>query len=280
MKISQRLQQINRMVGPGYDHIWDCCCDHGLLGMLLLQRNAAPKVHFVDCVAPLMQRLSLELARFFPLQPISNPQNATEQTATKQTANLQSEWQVHCLDVAALPLAQYGKQAKHLVIIAGVGGELLVELVRSIVTNQQSQSDAHSGNDSSNHDFTQGACQLEFILCPVHHNYHVRSALAELGLSLKDEYLLEENQRFYEILHLTQANASSKTNTCSKTTEAVPLSATGSIMWQGLDADKTRQAKRYLDQTIGHYQRIPEHRMPNKPQIVAAYQYILQQLKC
>ncbi|MDH0448536.1 tRNA (adenine(22)-N(1))-methyltransferase TrmK [Shewanella sp. GD04112] len=275
MKISQRLQQINRMVGPGYDHIWDCCCDHGLLGMLLLQRNAALKVHFVDCVAPLMQQLSLELARFFPQQPISTTQNAIE-----QTTNLQSEWQVHCLDVAALPLAQYGKQAKHLVIIAGVGGELLVELVRSIVANQQSQSDAHSGNDSSNHDLSQGACQLEFILCPVHHNYHVRSALAELGLSLKDEYLLEENQRFYEILHLTQANACSKTITSSKTTEAVPLSATGSIMWQGLDADKTNQAKRYLDQTIGHYQRIPAHRMPNKSQIVAAYQHILQQLNC
>ncbi|ABI38951.1 conserved hypothetical protein [Shewanella sp. MR-4] len=280
MKISQRLQQINQMVGPGYDHIWDCCCDHGLLGMLLLQRNAAPKVHFVDCVAPLMQQLSLELARFFPPLPISNVQNATEQTTTEQTTHAQSEWQVHCLDVAALPLAQYGKQAKHLVIIAGVGGELLVKLVRSIVANQQSQSDAHSGNDSSNHDLSQGARQLEFILCPVHHHYHVRSALAELGLSLKDEYLLEENQRFYEILHLTQANASSKTNTCSKITEAVPLSATGSIMWQGLDADKTRQAKRYLDQTIGHYQRIPEHRMPNKPQIVAAYQHILQQLNC
>ncbi|MFB2661440.1 tRNA (adenine(22)-N(1))-methyltransferase [Shewanella mangrovisoli] len=274
MKISQRLQQINRMVDPGYDHIWDCCCDHGLLGMLLLQRNAAPKVHFVDCVSPLMQQLSLELARFFPEPSISNTQNAEQQ------ANPQSEWQVHCLDVAALPLAQYGKQAKHLVIIAGVGGELLVELVRSIVINQQSKRDAQSGTDSDNHDLSQGTCQLEFILCPVHHNYHVRSALAELGLKLKDEYLLEENQRFYEILHLTQANACSKTNISSKTNQAVPLSATGSIMWQGLNADKTNQAKRYLDQTIGHYQRIPEHRMPNKSQIVAAYQHILQQLNC
>lgn len=267
MKISQRLQQINRMVCPGYDHIWDCCCDHGLLGMLLLQRNAAPKVHFVDCVAPLMQQLSLELARFFP------PHHETENTDLAL-----SEWQVHCLDVAALPLAQYGKQAKHLVIIAGVGGELLVELVRSIVANQQTQRDAQSGNKLGNHDLSQSTCQLEFILCPVHHNYHVRSALAELGLSLKDEYLLEENQRIYEILHLTQANVCSKTITSSKTTEAVPLSATGSIMWQGLDADKTSQAKRYLDQTIGHYQCIPEHRMPNKSQIVAAYQHILQQL--
>lgn len=260
MKISQRLQQINQMVGQGYDHIWDCCCDHGLLGMLLLQRNAAPKVHFVDCVAPLMQQLSLELARFFPPLPISNAQNATEQTTYAQ-----SEWQVHCLDVAALPLAHYGKQAKHLVIIAGVGGELLVELVRSIVScYSQYHSDAH------NHSYH--SCLLEFILCPVHHNYHVRSSLAELGLSLKQEYLLQENQRFYEILHLTQSKATSEAN------EASPLCATGSIMWQGLDADKTSQAKRYLVQTISHYQRIPESRLPNKAQIVAAYQQILQQL--
>ena len=260
MKISQRLQQINRMVGPGYDHIWDCCCDHGLLGMLLLQRNAAPKVHFVDCVAPLMQQLSLELARFFPQQPILNAQNEKE-----QTTHAQSEWQVHCLDVAALPLAQYGKQAKHLVIIAGVGGELLVELVRSIVS-------CYSQYHSDNHNHSYHSSPLEFILCPVHHNYHVRSSLAELGLSLKQEYLLEENQRFYEILHLTHSSIASKRN------DVAPLSSTGSIMWQGLDADKTSQAKRYLVQTISHYQRIPESRLPNKAQIVAAYQQILRQL--
>ena len=228
MKISQRLQQINQMVEQGYDHIWDCCCDHGLLGMLLLQRNAAPKVHFVDCVAPLMQQLSLELARFFPQQPILNAQNEKE-----QTTHAQSEWQVHCLDVAALPLAQYGKQAKHLVIIAGVGGELLVELVRSIVS-------CYSQYHSDNHNHSYHSCPLEFILCPVHHNYHVRSSLAELGLSLKQEYLLEENQRFYEILHLTHSSIASKRN------DVAPLSSTGSIMWQGLDADKTSQAKRYL----------------------------------
>lgn len=260
MKISQRLQQINQMVEQGYDHIWDCCCDHGLLGMLLLQRNAAPKVHFVDCVAPLMQQLSLELARFFPQQPISNAQNEKE-----QTTHAQSEWQVHCLDVAALPLAHYGKQAKHLVIIAGVGGELLVELVRSIVS-------CYGQYHSDNHNHSYHSSPLEFILCPVHHNYHVRSSLAELGLSLKQEYLLEENQRFYEILHLTHSNTASKRN------DVAPLSSTSSIMWQGLDADKTSLAKRYLVQTISHYQRIPESRLPNKAQIVAAYQQILRQL--
>lgn len=247
MKISQRLQQIDRMIHGYYDHIWDCCCDHGLLGMLLLQRNAAKKVHFVDCVMPLMQQLSIELQRFFP-------QHEESAAATLGASICQSQWQVHCQDVAALPLESSDIQANHLIIIAGIGGELLVELVRSILAR-------HSHR------------RLEFILCPVHHNYYVRSSLAELGLVLKSELLLEENQRFYEILHLRHAKGSS-----SKKEDDIQLSCTGSIMWQGLNEDKKRQAKHYLMQTIGHYQRIPESRLPNKLPILAAYQQILQQL--
>lgn len=259
MKISQRLQQIDRMIYGHYDHIWDCCCDHGLLGMLLLQRNAAKKVHFVDCVMPLMQQLSIELQRFFPKHGENVPP-----TLSATLCQNQNQWQVHCIDVAALPLGSCDIRANHLIIIAGVGGELLVELVRSILAR-------HSH------------CRLEFILCPVHHNYYVRSSLAELGLLLKNELLLEENRRFYEILHLRHANGALSTNAISKNAissneDDMPLSCTGSIMWQGLNEDKKQQAKRYLKQTIGHYQRIPESRLPNKLLILAAYQGILLQL--
>ncbi|QSA20815.1 SAM-dependent methyltransferase, partial [Vibrio furnissii] len=38
MKLSKRLQTIEKLVTQHYDHIWDCCCDHGFLGMTLLQR--------------------------------------------------------------------------------------------------------------------------------------------------------------------------------------------------------------------------------------------------
>ena len=36
------------MIPDGYDHIWDCCCGHGLLGMTLLARHAAEHIHFVE----------------------------------------------------------------------------------------------------------------------------------------------------------------------------------------------------------------------------------------
>ncbi|QYJ77365.1 tRNA (adenine(22)-N(1))-methyltransferase TrmK [Shewanella acanthi] len=256
MKISQRLQQINQMVLGEYDHIWDCCCDHGLLGMLLLQRQAAPTVHFVDCVEPIMTKLMVALARFFPEQQAkstskaqaSMPCDALHDNRDKQQ---QSCWQVHCQDVAALPLDLYGKEAKHLIIIAGVGGELLVQLVDAIVR-------AHRHFD------------LEFILCPVHHNYFVRESLAELGLSLKSELLLEENRRFYEILHLTNIQPQDE-----EALQDALIMPAGSHMWRNLSLNASAKAKAYLEQTIHHYQRIPENKLTQSQRIVESYQAVL-----
>lgn len=259
MKISQRLQQINSMISGHYDHIWDCCCDHGLLGMLLLERSAARHVHFVDCVPSLMQALELRLQRFFPaeisglnpnLAPHSDPDlnpdlnpDIDPQSNPEPNSNLyrHTQWQVHCLDVAALPLAQTRVQDKQLIIIAGVGGELLVELVRAILVQHPQR-------------------HLEFILCPVHHNYYVRQSLTALGLGLKSEHLLEENQRFYEILHVTTIAAPN----------GLPITATGSLIWQTLDEASLQRAQRYLSQVIGHYQRMPAHKQT--PEIIRAYQ--------
>ncbi|MBS0045062.1 tRNA (adenine(22)-N(1))-methyltransferase TrmK [Shewanella sp. M16] len=249
MKISQRLQQINSMITGHYDHIWDCCCDHGLLGMLLLKRNVARQVHFVDCVPSLMQALELRLQRFFPadisglnphLDPNLNPD-------IDPNLSRHSQWQVHCLDVATLPLEQTSDKDKQLIIIAGVGGELLVELVRAILAQHPLR-------------------HLEFILCPVHHNYYVRQSLSALGLGLKSEHLLEENQRFYEILHVSTIAAPN----------GLPITATGSLMWQTLDEANLPRAHRYLSQVIGHYQRMPAHKQT--PEIIHAYQQQLAQL--
>ncbi|MCS6161294.1 tRNA (adenine(22)-N(1))-methyltransferase [Shewanella baltica] len=261
MKISQRLQQINSMISGHYDHIWDCCCDHGLLGMLLLERSAARHVHFVDCVPSLMQALELRLQRFFPadisglnpnLAPHSDPDLNPEidphlNLGIDPNLSCHTQWQVHCLDVAALPLVQTSDKDKQLIIIAGVGGELLVDLVRAILALHPQR-------------------YLEFILCPVHHNYYVRQSLTALGLGLKSEHLLEENQRFYEILHVSTIAAPN----------GLPISATGSLMWQMLDEASLPRAQRYLSQVIGHYQRMPTHKQT--PEIIDAYQQQLAQL--
>lgn len=207
MKQSQRLQQIDRMVTRHYNHIFDCCCDHGFLGQALLQREVADTIHFVDVVEPIMAELQERLEQFY---------------CTDYSRN---SWQVQCQDVARLSLPAEGST---LVIIAGVGGDLLIELVTALVQ-------AHPDH------------VLEFILCPVYHNYKVRQALTKLDLGLIDEKLVHENRQSYEVLHLTNSVSGA---------EVEPLSPVGNRMWDLSRADHLQ----YLDKTIKHYQRMSQRR--------------------
>jgi len=207
LKQSQRLQQIDRMVTHHYNHIFDCCCDHGFLGQGLLQREAADTVHFVDVVEPIMAELKERLEQFYGIDCSRN------------------NWQVQCQDVARLSLPAEGST---LVIIAGVGGDLLIELVTELVSAHPDQ------------------C-LEFLLCPVYHNYKVRQALTGLSLSLIDEQLVHENRQSYEVLHLAST---------ASDIEAEPVSPVGNRMW---DLTKTEH-QQYLDRTIAHYERMSQRR--------------------
>jgi len=197
MKLSSRLDTIKNKVTKHYDHIWDCCCDHGQLGVALLASQPKSVIHFVDVVDELMVELESQLQ--------------------KHASAIQPQWKVHCMDVAKLPLVE---NKKNLIIIAGVGGDLLIELVRSI---QLRNSDT----------------ELEFILCPVLHNYMVRSDLIKMGFGLISETLLKENKRFYEVLHVSNQAAKS-------------LTVIGSEMWDLSDGDH----QEYLNKTISHYQRM------------------------
>ncbi|WP_299791786.1 tRNA (adenine(22)-N(1))-methyltransferase TrmK [uncultured Shewanella sp.] len=239
MKISQRLSQIDKMVNSHYDHIWDCCCDHGLLGARLLQRGAAGTIHFVDVVEELMVEVEKKLSRFFPSHQFNE--------STEPADEIQpSHWQVHCIDVAHLPLCDYEDGESHLIIIAGVGGELLIELIDAIMANSPNR-------------------HLEFILCPVHHNYKLRQHLAKMKLGLLDECLIQENRRFYEVMHLSTASEH-------------PIVNVGSIMWNlSQDADK-----QYLHKTILHYQRMQKNAGTDTEmlrQIVDDYRDLEKQIK-
>lgn len=206
------------MVTKHYDHIWDCCCDHGLLGQTLLQRSAANTVHFVDIVEPLMLDLQQRL------EGIPLPSH---------------RWAVHCTDVADIPLST---EANHqeLIIIAGVGGDLLIELVQSLLVKHP------------NH-------KLEFILCPVHHHYKVRQALIDLKLGLIDECLVHDNRRFYEVIHVS-------------TTSTKNIASVGSLMW-----DFTRKEdNEYLKKTVQHYQRMNQKNDPSTSQIIHEYNALVE----
>jgi len=223
LKLSKRLTQIEQLVAPGYTHIWDCCCDHGLLGAALLARHSDAQVHFVDIVPSLITELESRLQQHY--------------------ADLAERWTTHCLDVAALPLEQYS--GRQLIIIAGVGGDLIKQFVSII---QQT----HIG------------LTLDFLLCPVHHQFALRQTLIEQNLSLKDEALIEENHRFYEIMLVS-----------SESDPGRPISPVGETIWQANSNEQRDVIQRYLQITLEHYQRMQQGDTADVSHIIEAYRSVI-----
>lgn len=217
MKLNPRLARIDSMITRRYDQIWDCCCDHGLLGRQLLARGVARQMHFVDVVPHLVERLRQTLHK---ASPVSAGQS----------------WQTHCLDAARLLLSSEAESQSVLIIIAGVGGELTIELVQGILEKNPARS-------------------IEFLLCPVRQQYQVRKQLAEAGLALLNEQLVQDNNLYYEILHLT-------------TETGETLTAVGDQMW-----DFSQQSHRdYLQRTLSHYRRMQRSGNPEVEGIANQYE--------
>lgn len=203
------------MITDQYDLIWDCCCDHGLLGMALLQRGAAGKVHFVDLVPSLTDALQVQLERFSE-GPLKG-----------------RDWQVDCMDVSTLKLPVSSE--RQLIIIAGVGGDLTLEMVQAISRSHPDRA-------------------LEFMLCPVRQHYLLRQGLIALGYGLVDEALVRENKRFYEMIHV------SSESDCA-------ISPVGDRMW-----DLSRALDReYLSRTIAHYERMGRNTGSEAERVLAHY---------
>jgi tRNA (adenine22-N1)-methyltransferase len=109
VKLGRRLRQLDTMLEQQYSIIWDCCCDHGLLGMSLLQRKFAEKVVFVDILSPQMALLEQDLQERFSADDFN--------------------WQVICQDVKDLDVPEVESQ---LFIIAGVGGNKTIQFIESL----------------------------------------------------------------------------------------------------------------------------------------------------
>ncbi|ARD44031.1 tRNA (adenine(22)-N(1))-methyltransferase TrmK [Colwellia sp. PAMC 21821] len=219
MKLSKRLQRIEQMVTASYTHIWDCCCDHGFLGASLLSRQAAQNIHFVDIVPELITSIESKLQRFY------------------QHAN--ANWTVHCIDVAKLPLKQH--QGTHLIIIAGIGGDLMIQFINDI----------HQKHPNDN---------IDFLLCPVNQQFALRRKLISLNFSLKNEVLVEDNRRYYEVILVS-----------SKSDNNRIISPVGHDIWQAGNEKQARVVKLYLEKTLNHYNRIQQGGTENVDEIISAY---------
>jgi len=229
LKLDKRLTKIESLVQQKYQHIWDCCCDHGLLGQALLERPVSAKVHFVDIVPNIMQQLEEKLEASFPLSTLCN--------------DTDKAWQVYCMDVCHLPLQQLS--GKHLVIIAGVGGDLMIKIINSIY---QQHPDAN----------------IDFLLCPVYHQYLLREQLIQLKFSLYEEALVIEKKHAYEILLVSQ-NANSKAK----------VSNVGQQIWHCNNQQEVEVASHYLKKTLMHYKRASLNINANVRHIIQAYENVL-----
>ncbi len=227
MRLGKRLEQLKSRVAPGYDHIWDCCCDHGLLGAALLAQHAAPHIHFVDIVPELMKQLEQKLKRFFPRDDA--PENP-------------SQWYVHCEDISKLQPQKLG--GKHLMIIAGVGGNLISEFVKNIVIANPS-------------------AEVDFLLCPTLHQYTLRQQLIALDFCLKSEMLIVDKNRYYEILlvsHLRNSGAK--------------VSEIGESIWRAKNAEDEKMIGAYLRKTLAHYRRVQLNNQLDIQHVIDAYKTI------
>lgn len=224
------------MVTSQYDHIWDCCCDHGFLGAALVAKKAASCVHFVDLVPDLMDQLEIKLKRYFPI------------VAESDFASLSySQWQVHCMDLCQLQLQEL--KGKHLVIIAGVGGDLMSAMVEAITQNN-------------------ATAEIDFLLCPVHHHYTLRQQLIALDLGLKAETLMIENRRYYEIILAAPKN----------NIGVSAMSPVGNTIWQCRNQEEFNLAFGYLNKTLAHYKRKQLKRGAEIQPIIDAYSAVTLQL--
>ena len=210
MKLNKRLLMLSKMVKKPYCVAWDCCCDHGLLGIKILSDGLVKQVNFVDQVPDIMTELQHKLTQYGHKLP------------------LDCQWHIFCQDVAAITLIDTDNIAtaptKQLVIISGVGGELILTMLTRLMAK-------YSGKD------------IDFLLCPVHHTYALRQGLVNLNFSLIEEQLVFENNRGYELLLVNQSAAKS-------------ISLIGKSLWQ-----QDKEHRIYLQKLISHYQRMRKSRI-------------------
>lgn len=201
-KLSPRLHAIFSLiqqVGP-VDYVWDGCCDHGYLGMHILDSKLSGHLFFVDQLEHIIAPLAAKLSHL----------------------GLQG-YSLLTMDCGQLSLMQPGSR---LVVIAGVGGRALVDMLRSLKQRHQGQ-------------------RLQFIVCAANCVYELREYLAAECYSLLSEQIVSDRGRQYEVIHLGL-------NGCGHEKESGEerVTAVGK-MWQQGNKDHLA----YQQRLLAHYQR-------------------------
>ncbi len=200
--LGKRLDAIFELVNAvqqckTYDAIWDCGCDHGYLGQKILANDLCTTLYFVDQVTHIIDQLNRKLAGYYR----SNRYRTVATDAGK---------------------IQFPSGQRHLVILAGIGGERIAEILHDISRKRDNQ-------------------QIDYLLCPSTTAYELREYLSTTAFSLHHECIVSEKGRDYEII-FTQAK--------QKKQGGRKVSLTGS-MWDANNAFHIR----YHQRLIAHHQK-------------------------
>jgi len=201
-----------------YDAVWDCCCDHGYLGMKLLAAQQAATIYFVDQVPHIIEQLKSKL----------------DDLAERELCP--HNYQTIAADASQL---HFPDGQRHLVILAGVGGEHIVDIIQSI------EQEAHDS-------------RIDYLLCPTTTQFDLREFLIEQSFGVKHEDLVAEKGRDYEVLLVT-----AKQNHAWKAVTPVGR------MWEACNPNHLR----YQKKLTGHYQNQTRGKQAGRAKkILARYQ--------
>ncbi len=181
MKLGKRLQALFNTISDAaslqaYDEIWDCCCDHGFLGIELLNKGICNRVHFVDQVADITDKLQKKLLGLPP---------ETYSITTGSAADIQ-------LDTSH----------RQLVILAGISGKTAINIMKEI-----------HGNLSTYQHGDNKPLDISYLVSPNYYLYDVREYLIQQGLHLVSESLVFENNQANEIILVSTQQATVKDST-------------------------------------------------------------------
>lgn len=159
IKLGLKLQTAFDLIEDHYENVWDTCCDHGNLGVAFLRDKKASKVHFVDQVETIMSSLETKLQGLSELET--------------------QRYQLHTKPAQDLDLS-----SNDLLCICGVGGEVLIEILKALKP------------------------ECDLLLSPHYHLYEVRKFLKESGYKSIKEKIVFEKQFGREIFYLSKKEGS------------------------------------------------------------------------
>jgi len=106
LRLGKRLRALFEAVPDGYDDLWDLGCDHGRLGLALLEAGRGQRIHFVDRLPWLIEGVRERLAQHPP-----------------------QHWSARAQDARDIVL---NGSASELVLLAGVGADQTLAILNAV----------------------------------------------------------------------------------------------------------------------------------------------------